>query len=119
MLFLLILIKINLITLQGFGKSEARISKLFTLCQAFQVSTVTGKEKNVCFLICWLGIHCSLGSFLGSFVNWFVCLFALFVYHLFVRFCASLFVHLFVCFSFIHLSYFVCCVIQVIIITSP
>lgn len=61
-------------------------------------------------MICWLGIHCSLGSFLGSFVNWFVCLFALFVYHLFVRFCASLFVHLFVCLFFIH-SFVIFCLL--------
>ena len=43
--------KINLITLQGFGKSEARSSKLCTLCQAFQVSIVTGDKTYACFSV--------------------------------------------------------------------
>ena len=57
--FFFLRIKINLKTLQGFDKSEARSSKLFTLCQAFQVSIVTGEKTCLffCVLICWLGVQ--------------------------------------------------------------
>lgn len=100
MLFSLILIKINLITLQGFGKSEARISKLFTLCQAFQVSTVTGKKKFVFWSVGWVYIVHLVRSLVHSF-GWFVCLLCLFIIYLFVSVLVYSFTCLFVFHSFI------------------
>lgn len=105
MLFLLILIKINLITLQGFGKSEARISKLFTLCQAFQVSTVTGKKKFVFWSVGWVYIVHLVRSLVHSF-GWFVCLLCLFIIYLFI----SVLVYSFTCLFFIH-SFVIFCLL--------
>lgn len=84
-----------LITWQGFGKSEARTGKLFTLCQAVQVSVATGKK---CLFVCsFIGCH-FVHLFVHSFIFFFI---HSFVQHLFLFIC--LFIHSFI-HSSVHLS---------------